>query len=114
MLPAVVMHGSFDAVLLAINVYIETSWDAYLEKNEGNFDPNHPPYNPLLVNLVAWCSIVMIMMAGLFWYYRQNRQQRSRLIVLEEKDKAALDSNMAYHNPDAKTLAPHVSEVELV
>ena len=112
--PAVVMHGSFDAVLLAINVYIETSWDAYLEKNEGNFDPKHPPYNPLLVNLVAWCSIVMIMMAGLFWYYRQNRQQRSRLIVLEEKDKAALDSNMAYHNPDAKTLAPHVSEVELV
>ena len=115
-LPAVIMHGSFDAVLLGINIYIETSWDTYLEENEGNFDENHPPYNPILVNLVAWLSLICIMMAGLSWYYHENRLQRQRLIVLEEKEKATMSTGKSYRGPDAASTggSRHVSEVELV
>jgi hypothetical protein len=85
-LPAVVLHGSFDAVLMAINVFIETAWDKYLEENEGNIG-DEEPYNALAVNIVAWVGIILIMGAGLFWYYRENRKQRARLVVLEEEER---------------------------
>jgi len=86
-LPAVIVHGSFDAVLMGINVYVETAWDKYLEENEGNIG-DEDPYNAITVNVVAWVSITFIMIAGLLWYYRENRMQRERLKVLEEQDKA--------------------------
>jgi hypothetical protein len=112
-LPAVIMHGTFDAVLLAINVYIETAWDSYLQQNEGNFDSNNPPYNPIVVNTVAWLSIIFVMVSGVLWYYRENRSQRLRLILLEEKQKADVDS-VPYASPEATNLSHHTSEVELV
>lgn len=82
-LPAVILHGSFDAVLMGINVFVETSWDDYLEENDGTAEP----YNAFAVNLVAWICITAIMIGGLLWYYRENRKQRTRLKVLEEQDK---------------------------
>jgi hypothetical protein len=113
-LPAVIMHGSFDAVLLGINIFIESAWDSYLKENEGNFDENNPPYNPILVNLVAWVSLICIMIAGLSWYYRENPLQRKRLMVLEEKEKATTVTGPTYRGPEDSTPGNHVSEVELV
>jgi hypothetical protein len=81
--PAVVIHGSFDAVLMGINVFVETAWN-----NNNAEDNDAEPYNALAVNLVAWSSITAIMIGGLFWYYRENRKQGARLKVLEEQDKA--------------------------
>jgi len=108
-LPAVIMHGTFDAILLGINVFIETSWDAYMEANGGNIDEENPtPYNPLIVNLVAWLSITFVMLAGLIWYYKENRSQRLRLIELEAHEKAM--GSPGYASPRV----PRVSEVELV
>jgi hypothetical protein len=86
-LPAVIIHGSFDAVLMSINVFVETAWDQYLDDNDQKM-PDEPPYNAFLVNLVAWVSITVIMLSGFLWYYREHRAQRQRLIVLEEKEKA--------------------------
>ena len=88
-LPAVILHGSFDAVLMAINVFVETSWDNYLE--EGGDLEDGPPYNAYLVNLVAVISVTVIMVAGILWYFRENRNQRLRLILLEEREKALVD-----------------------
>ena len=114
-LPAVIMHGSFDAVLLAINVFIETSWDAYLEANEGDIDINNPPYNPIIVNIVAWTSVIFVMLSGLFWYYRENRNQRLRLILLEQKKNAMETDSAPYTNP-SELGSPRrtTSELELV
>ena len=111
-LPAVIMHGSFDAVLLGINVYIESAWDAYLEANEGNVDPDNPPYNAVVVNVIAWVSITVIMLSGCFWYFRENRMQRMRLIYLEEKEKANGNGDTEYTNPSVSS--GHASEMELV
>ncbi|KAG7339692.1 hypothetical protein IV203_025263 [Nitzschia inconspicua] len=108
-LPAVIMHGSFDAILLGINVFIETSWDNYLERNAGVVDPENPPYNPVVVNGVAWFSIIMVMLLGMAWYIRENRNQRARLILLEEQEKAREIGSPAYTSP-----GPNPSEVELV
>merc|ERR1711957_551275 len=82
-LPAVIMHGTFDAILLGINVFIETSWDDYMEANGGNIDEENPiPYNAFIVNLVAWLSITFVMLAGFVWYFKENRRQRLRLIQM--------------------------------
>jgi hypothetical protein len=115
-LPAVLMHGSFDAVLLGINVYIETSWDAYLEENGGVVEEGATPYNAVIVNVVAWLSIILVMVGGVLWYYRENRNQRQRLIVLEEQEKAKeVDPELPYTSPsELSTHATSTSEVELV
>jgi len=42
------------------------------KEGDGNFDPEHPPYNPFVVNLVAWLSLIGIILSGLFWYFREN------------------------------------------
>ena len=108
-LPAVVMHGTFDAILLGINVFIETSWDNYMEANGGNIDEENPtPYNSFTVNLVAWLSITFVMLAGFIWYYKENRQQQLRLIQMEECERAM--ESPGYTSPKV----PHVSQVELV
>ena len=88
-LPAVILHGSFDAVLMCINVFIETANAAYLEKNGGKVVEGEEPYNSLVVNLIAWISIVFILITGLLWYFHENRKQRARLIILEECEKNA-------------------------
>jgi hypothetical protein len=88
-LPAVILHGSFDAVLMCINVFIESANAAYLEKNGGKVVEGEEPYNSLVVNLVAWISIVLILIVGLLWYFKENRKQRARLIILEECEKNA-------------------------
>jgi hypothetical protein len=110
-LPAVIMHGSFDAVLLGINVFIETAWDSYLEKNEGNIDPDNPPYNAVVVNVVAWVSIILVMLSGFLWYYRENRNQYLRLILLEETKKLK-EVDVPYTSPAETLCVP--SELELV
>jgi len=110
-LPSVIMHGTFDAILLGINVFIETSWDEYLDANDGNIDDeNMTPYNPVFVNVVAWLSITFVMLVGFLWYYKENRSQRLRLIELEEQEKLSQAGSPGYTSPGA----PRVSEVELV
>ena len=115
-LPAVLMHGTFDAVLLGINVYIETAWDNFLEANEGNHDENSRPYNPVLVNTVAWICLLGVMLTGVLWYYRENRNQRHRLVLLEEREKANQDpdSELPYTSPSELSGHQTGSEVELV
>lgn len=90
-LPAVILHGTFDAILMGINVYVESAWDAYLEENEGRIGEGEP-YNPRTVNFAAWLSICMVTMIGFFWYIRENRSQRERLIILEDKEKSTYKS----------------------
>ena len=85
-LPAVMLHGTFDAILMGINVYVESAWDAYLEENEGRVGDGEP-YNPRTVNFVAWCSICMVTLIGFLWHLKEHRNQQSRLILLEEEDK---------------------------
>lgn len=87
-LPAVLLHGTFDAILMGVNVYVEAAWENYLEENNGNINEDDgPPYNALLVNFIAWASVVSVTGLSVYWYYRENRSQRTRLIVLEEQDK---------------------------
>jgi len=82
--PAVLLHGTFDAILMSINVYIESSWDFYLRQNNGAVEEEgFVPYNSFVVNLVVWILICSAMLAGLVWYMIKNREQKKRLCMLE-------------------------------
>jgi hypothetical protein len=59
---------------------------------------------------MAWLSIVLVMLAGFLWYYKENRNQKSRLIELEENQKANQGRGLGYTSPKA----PPLSNVELV
>lgn len=109
-LPAVLLHGSFDAVLLGINVYIESAWDSYLDANGGKAEEGVLPYNPVIVNTVAWLSITSIMILGITWYYREHKDQKRRLKMLEQEEIAT--EGRTYGSP-SKGGGPQ-SEVELV
>ena len=108
-LPAVILHGTFDAILMGINVYVESAWDAYLEENEGRIDEDEEPYNPTVVNFVAWCSIVLVTLIGFLWFYRENRNQKQRLILLEEEEKAKGDE-ASYVSPAVESETPAQSK----
>lgn len=88
-LPAVMLHGSFDAILLGINVYVESSWDTYMQANGGKVEDGFLPYNAAVVNMVAWFSITSIMIIGILWYFREHRNQKMRLRILEQEELAA-------------------------
>ena len=102
-----ILHGSFDAVLLGINVYVESAWDKYLQANGGKVEEGSLPYNPAILNTVAWLSITSIMISGILWYYKEHRNQSMRLKILEQEEMAAEEGT---YSP---TRGPP-SEVELV
>ena len=80
-LPAVLLHGTFDAILLSITTYIEAKYEQLYE-NGGN-DEDDLPFNAFAVNLVAWVSILGLMAFGFGWYMIENRRQTKRLALIE-------------------------------
>lgn len=115
--PAVLLHGTFDAILMSINVYIESSWDFYKRENNGEVADGFVPYNSFVVNLVVWIAICATMVVAVVWYIVKNREQKKRLAMLEETEDRVMElANMgdgtrksprAYVNP---TLARKTDE----
>lgn len=73
--PAIMLHGSFDSVLMLINSFVDivSSMD----------DDGYDGYDPVMLNTVAACSVISVMIIGTIWYWRQNRLQKARLKGLE-------------------------------
>lgn len=76
-LPAIVLHGSFDCIIMFVNEYIE-----YHEYIDGD-DAVSSAYSVILVNLIAGLGILGVMLLGIFWYFRQNKEQKVRLKTME-------------------------------
>ena len=87
-LPAVVLHGTFDAILMLIDVYIEFMWSQYFAANgdDAEVPEEFVPYDPVLLNAVAWGAIVFTMLSGFIWYSYQNRNQKAKLKFIEEQE----------------------------
>jgi len=73
--PAILLHGTFDSVLMLINSYVDIVSDV-----DDDFDV---PYDPVILNSIAACCITTVMIIAFVWYYRQNRHQKASLKVLE-------------------------------
>jgi len=78
-IPAILLHGSFDAVLLVVNLFAEY-YQGY--------------YNPLLLHSLTLLAIVGIIFLAMFWYWDQRCNQRLRLIdmINEEDDQMAAEN----------------------
>jgi len=82
--PAILLHGTFDAILMCVNAFIEASWDRYYENGGGDDDATYEaPFNVLLVNLIAAIGILGVMGLSFAWYTYQNRLQISRLSAID-------------------------------
>ncbi|KAL7444710.1 hypothetical protein ACHAXM_010918 [Skeletonema potamos] len=79
--PAIILHGTFDAILMCITTYIEQKTDEFYA-NGGN-DADGPAFNALVVNIIAWVSILGLITFGFGWYMLQNRRQMKRLALIE-------------------------------
>lgn len=73
--PAIMLHGSFDSVLMLINSYVDIIADMDDDANNN--------YDQVLINTVAACSVIGVMIIGTIWYWMQNRLQKARLKGLE-------------------------------
>ena len=82
--PAILLHGTFDAILMCVNAFIEASWDSYYEDGGRDDDATYEaPFNVLLVNLIAAIGILGVMGLSFAWYTYQNRLQISRLSAID-------------------------------
>ena len=84
--PAVLLHGTFDAILMVVNSYVESKWDDFYEEND-DYEDGFTPYNSIIVNAIAWVSIIGVMLVSFGWYSYQNRMQQLRLVTIEHKNK---------------------------
>jgi len=109
-LPAVLLHGTFDSILMGINVYIESAWGAYYKANNGREpdDESFVPYNAVVVNVVVWVCICLTMLGGLVWYVAQNRSQKQRLKKLEDQEDHML-MELAAMNSDGTRKRSYVN-----
>jgi hypothetical protein len=98
-LPAVLLHGTFDAILMVINSYVESRWDEFYEEND-DYEDGFTPYNPVLLNVIAWVSIIGVMIVSFGWYTYQNQLQTLRLLKLEIKNKPRLLKRGNFKSPD--------------
>lgn len=86
-LPAIILHGSFDSVLMIINTLIDFAVEN-AENQGGNQD-----YDFILLNLIAGVAVLSAMFSGLIWYYMKNRTQKGKLKLLETVSSADNTTN---------------------
>uniref|UniRef100_A0A7S1YZ27 PrsW family intramembrane metalloprotease n=1 Tax=Ditylum brightwellii TaxID=49249 RepID=A0A7S1YZ27_9STRA len=107
--PAVLLHGFFDAVLMSINVYIETSYDNFYD---GGGNGKKEPYNVVILNLTVAVSLILIMAVSGTWYYIQNRKQSRRLKRMEKADGTYEDAS--HYSHPTYTTQSHSQESSVV
>lgn len=73
--PAILLHGSFDSILMLINSFVDIAADAD--------DDRFTDYNTTMLNTIAACCVTSVMIIGATWYWKRNRQQKTRLKVQE-------------------------------
>ena len=78
-LSAVLMHGSFDASLMVLNGLQEETWNFFIDEY---FETD---YNvPLAISILAWLGVVCALGYGIYFYHKQSKEQKVRLLSIEE------------------------------
>jgi hypothetical protein len=100
-LPAVLLHGSFDAVLMCVKCYVYASYEQYYANGGTDDDATYvEPYNALATSLIAIFGIVTVMALSFGWYTYQHRKQMLRL--------ATYDMNRARYGKGGGFNAPNI------
>ncbi|KAL3773386.1 hypothetical protein ACHAW5_010992 [Stephanodiscus triporus] len=82
--PAVLLHGTFDAILMCVNAYIDASYDRYYANGGTDDDATWvPPYNFVVINSIAVLGILGVMAVSFGWYSYQNKLQMLRLAKID-------------------------------
>ncbi len=76
-LPSIILHGSFDAILMTVNSIIDMALED--AENQGGKGGNDFEF----LDLIAGVTVIAVMLIGLLWYYIKNRLQKARLKLME-------------------------------
>lgn len=88
-LPAIWLHGGFDAILMIMGVLEE----------EGDNDFTY------VADSIAWCSIFIVLGSAIGWYLRESRAQLDRLRQLDDLERQMkLDISMGH---DSNSYTPN-------
>jgi RsiW-degrading membrane proteinase PrsW (M82 family) len=104
-LPSVILHGSFDSVLMIISTFVD-----YAEENNDDIDDEEGGFeNSIVQNMVALCAVIGALGVGIIWYFRKNRAQKSRLKAMENSEQISYVHSTSVHHVEGSQ-----SELELL
>ena len=112
-LPAIICHGSFDAVLLIINHYVNNSWEKYFENGEEYYEGD-VPYNAFLINLIAASLSVGITILGLLYFMNEKKKQSARLKEIEIENEQEYWSHNVNNGLDEHRKSNETKTLELL
>jgi len=75
-IPSIILHGTFDTVLMILNSYIDFSWEDYYDQNGDYYGGSQ--YNGFLLNIIGATCVVVVTLMGIYWYIRENTLQKKR------------------------------------
>ena len=93
-LPAIILHGSFDSILMFLDSYIDVAWQNY----DMADNPDGLPYDAFAVNATGGLSLVGVMMFGGLWYYKRKIQQSKTLKLQDEAVSISTQSSTKHEN----------------
>lgn len=82
--PAVILHGSFDAVLMVVTLFLSSSQAADQGDDVAAQSEESTALDEFL-NIFAWVGVISITIAGAVWYFSQKAQQKIRLQKLDDE-----------------------------
>lgn len=81
-LPAVLLHGSFDAVLMVVTLFLSSETSG--EDDDAVNQSKQSSTTDEILNIVAWVFVISLTIAGAVWYFSQKAQQKVRLQKLDD------------------------------
>jgi hypothetical protein len=74
--PTIILHGTFDAILMCINTYIGSLYNRFYDKGGTN-------NNTLVVSLTACIGILGVTAFSFGWFFYQNKMQILQLVKID-------------------------------
>jgi len=78
-LPAILLHGSYDFTIMLLNFLSELS-DG---NDENNDDISGESLPSLILSILSLCFSVLYVVTGCAYYYRMSRNQKRRIEQIE-------------------------------
>jgi len=105
-IPAIILHGTFDSVLMLLNSFVEFSLQDYYNQDGGYYDIS--PYDDTILNSVGALIVIITILGGVFWYVRQNASQATRMKQEKPPSKNHVidkQNPMRYMSPNLEMVA---------
>ena len=89
-LPAIILHGSFDFALMLLAYLAASNNEENQNENKGSGDEEEDESQQVVMLAMSLGFSVIVMISGLVYYFRTAREQRKRLQRIDEGDNCPI------------------------